>query len=54
MGTMIVSTHDRDLFPVVVFPTQFPTAWAKLKPGNAYRMTCEEGRDGDMIFKTVE
>ena len=50
---MIVSTYDRELLPMVVFATQFPTAWAKLRPGNAYHINYEEGRDG-LVFKSVE
>ena len=53
MGSMIVSTYDRELLPMVVFATQFPTAWAKLRPGNAYHINYEEGRDG-LVFKSVE
>ena len=53
MGSMIVSTYDRELLSMVVFATQFPTAWAKLRPGNAYHINYEEGRDG-LVFKSVE
>ena len=54
MATMIVSTHDRDIYPVTVFARQYPVARAKLIPGNSYRISCEEGRDGGWIFKNVE
>ena len=54
MATMIVSTHDRDIYPVTVFARQYPVARAKLIPGNSYRISCEEGRDGGWIFKSVE
>lgn len=54
MGTIIASTSQRDLVSVVVFPTQFPVAWTKVRPGNAYRIVCEEGRDGGLVFKSVE
>ena len=54
MGTVIVSTHDRDLYPVVVFSSNYPVARAKLIPGTSHRIVCEEGKDGGMIFKSVE
>ena len=54
MATMIVSTHDRDIYPVTVFSRQYPVARAKLIPGNSYRISCDEGRDGGWIFKSVE
>ena len=54
MGTLIVSTHDKDIYPVTVFSSMFPVAHAKLTPGTSHRMICEEGRDGGMILKSVE
>ena len=54
MGTIIASTNQRDLVSVVVFPTQFPVAWTKVRPGGSYRITCEDGRDGGLVFKSIE
>ena len=54
MGTLIGSTSERELVSMVVFPRQFPVAFAKMTPGTTHRVTCKEGNDGGLILERVE
>ena len=54
MGNIIASTSERELVSIVVFATQFPTAFVKLVPGTSHRIVCEEGRNGGLVFKRME
>lgn len=53
MATMVLANSDRELASVVVFPTQFGEAFIKLTPGEYYKISLGQARDGGIVFKGV-
>lgn len=53
MASMILANSDRELASVVVFPSQFGEAFIKLSPGNAYKISLGQAKDGGIVFKGV-
>ena len=53
MATLLLANSDREIAPVVVWPSQYGDAFINLEEGQAYRMELGETRSGDVTFKRV-
>lgn len=53
MGTLVVADSGRDLYSMVVFPSQFSQAYMKIEAGNAYKINYSESKEGDLVFQGV-
>jgi hypothetical protein len=53
MAHMIVADSNRDMKPIMVFPTMFSEGYMKCEPGKAKRLRFEKTKDGVEILKEV-
>ena len=53
MANMIVADVNRDMRPIVIFPTKFSEGFMKCEPGKAKKMTFEVTKDGTEILREV-
>ena len=53
MAYMIVADSNREMKPIMVFPTMFSEAFMKCEPGKAKKLVFEKTKDGVEILKEV-
>jgi DNA polymerase-3 subunit alpha len=53
MAHMIVADSNRDMKPIMVFPTMFSEGYMKCEPGKAKKLRFEKTKDGVEILKEV-
>lgn len=53
MAYMVVADANRDLYPVVVFPTMFAEGFMKCEPGSVRKLVMNELKDGTIALKEV-
>jgi DNA polymerase III subunit alpha len=53
MAHMIVADSNRDMKPIIVFPTMFSEGYMKCEPGKAKRLRFEKTKDGAEVLKEV-
>ena len=53
MAHMVLADYDRNLIPVVVFPTMFAEAYMKCEPGSIQKLLMNELKDGTITVKEI-
>jgi len=53
MAYMIVADSNRDMKPIMIFPTMFSEGYMKCEPGKARKLRFEKTKDGAEILKEV-
>jgi DNA polymerase III alpha subunit len=53
MAHMVLADYDRNLIPVVVFPTMFAEAYMKCEPGSIQKLIMNELKDGTITVKEI-
>jgi DNA polymerase-3 subunit alpha len=53
MAHMIVANSNREMKPIVVFPTMFSEGYMKCEPGKAKKLRFEKTKDGVEVLKEV-
>jgi hypothetical protein len=53
MAHMVIADHNRDLYPVVVFPTMFAEGYMKCEPGSIKKLVMNELKDGTVALREV-
>ena len=53
MANMIVADANREMKPIVIFPTKFSEGYMKCEPGKAKKMVFEKTKDGTEILREV-
>ena len=53
MAHMVLADYDRNLIPVVVFPTMFAQAYMKCEPGSVQKLVMNELKDGTITLKEI-
>jgi len=53
MAHMVLADYNRDLYPVVVFPTMFAEGFMKCEPGTVKKLLMNELKDGTIALKEV-
>ena len=53
MAYMTLADYDRNLIPVVVFPTMFAEGYMKCEPGNVKKLVMNELPDGTIALKGI-
>jgi DNA polymerase-3 subunit alpha len=53
MAHMIVADSNRDMKPIMVFPTMFSEGYMKCEPGKAKKLRFEKTKDGVEVLKEV-
>ena len=50
---MVIADYDRNLIPVVVFPTMFSEAYMKCEAGTVKKLVMNELKDGTIALREV-
>jgi DNA polymerase-3 subunit alpha len=53
MAHMVLADYDRNLIPVVVFPTMFAQAYMKCEAGSVQKLIMNELKDGTIALKEI-
>jgi len=53
MAYMVIADYDRNLYPVVVFPTMFAEGFMKCEPGSIQKLVMNELKDGTISLREV-
>ena len=53
MAHMVIADYDRNLIPVVVFPTAFAQAYMKCEAGTVQKLVMNELKDGTIALKEI-
>ena len=53
MAYMIVADSNRDMKPIMIFPTMFSEGYMKCEPGKAKKLRFEKTKDGAEVLKEV-
>jgi hypothetical protein len=51
---MVLVDHERNLIPVVVFPTMFAEGYMKCEPGTIKKVLINELKDGTIALKGID
>jgi DNA polymerase-3 subunit alpha len=54
MAHMVLVDHERNLIPVVVFPTMFAEGYMKCEPGTIKKVLINELKDGTIALKGID
>jgi hypothetical protein len=50
---MVIVDYDRNIIPVVVFPTMFSRGFMKCEPGAIVKLETNELQDGTIALKEI-
>jgi DNA polymerase-3 subunit alpha len=53
MAHMVLADYDRNLIPVVIFPTMFAQAYMKCEAGSVQKLVMNELKDGTIALKEI-
>ena len=53
MGFMVVADHERNLIPVVVFPSVFAQAYMKCEPGTVVEIETKKNKEDTIVLERI-